>query len=425
MSYSFSYPDFTYILATATTVDISNTFVPSPPPPNTYFTITPTLLPDGLTFNANTGYISGAPTFIGISPLTTYTVDASYATAVIQTTLRISVNFTPGFLYPSTPYALKQGVYDASMIPLYFIGNLNGISYSLVSLPLLSDISLNLNATSGVIPGTPNNISPSTSYTIRANNGGVIYDTSLNISVESLPTIAYPQLIYILTQGIYTSISPSPPYSGSDVSYNIDGCALPTGLALNTKTGEIFGTPLLPTTFREYTVIVSNSVGLASTQLTLNVIKEILAPRVVGDNFNTMITSPAYSMRRKAEILQYTQNSANLSKQSKYSLMAKGNGPYAKRVWASQGDRGTFNNISELPVDGNTIICNSSPIICNPTSSSNVPGPVMNLCYDPSVPLVGYVQPNRTKVNIGFKWPQRAWSIGDMGFPVGKRGNNQ
>ena len=423
MSYTFSYPDFTYNLATAVTVDISNTFVPSRPSP-IFFTITP-ILPNGLSINSTSGNIQGIPNFLSISPLTIYTVDASLNSTHIQTTLQISVNFTPGFVYPSTPYALKQGVYDSSIIPLYFIGNLIGISYSLVSLPLLSDISLNLNATNGVISGTPDNISPLTSYTIRANNGGITYDTSLNIIVKTLPTIAYPQLTYILTQGINISISPSPPYSDSDVSYTIDGCALPTGLALNTKTGEIFGTPLLPTTFREYTVIVSNSVGLASTQLTLNVIKEILAPRVVGDNFNTMITSPAYSMRRKAEILQYTQNSANLSKQSKYSLMAKGNGPYAKRVWASQGDRGTFNNISELPVDGNTIICNSSPIICNPTSSSDVPGPITNLCYDPSVPLVGYVQPNRTKVNIGFKWPQRAWSIGDMGFPVGKRGNNQ
>ena len=423
MSYTFSYPDFTYNLATAVSVDISNTFVPSRPSP-IFFTITP-ILPNGLSINSTSGNIQGIPNFLSISPLTIYTVDASLNSTHIQTTLQISVNFTPGFVYPSTPYALKQGVYDSSINPLYFIGNLIGISYSLVSLPLLSDISLNLNATNGVISGTPDNISPLTSYTIRANNGGITYDTSLNISVESLPTIAYPQLIYILTQGIYTSISPSPPYSGSDVSYTIDGCALPTGLLLNTQTGEIFGTPLLPTTFREYTVIVINSVGLASTQLTLNVIKEILAPTVVGDNFNVMITSPAYAMRRKAEILQYKQNSAQLSKQSKYSLMAKGNGPYAKRVWASQGDRGTFNNISELPVDGNTIICNSSPILCNPTSSSNVPGPVMNLCYDPSVPLVGFVQPNRTKVNIGFKWPQRSWSIGDMGFPVGKRGNNQ
>jgi hypothetical protein len=54
-----------------------------------------------------------------------------------------------------------------------------------------------------------------------------------------------------------------------------------------------------------------------------------------------------------------------------------------------------------------------------------VPGPIMNLCYNPAIPLVGYVAPNRKKVNIGFKWPQKAWTIGDMGFPIGKSGTEQ
>ena len=424
MAYTFSYPDFTYNLATAVTVDISNTFVPSRPSP-IFFTITPTP-PNGLSINSTSGNIQGTPNFLSISPLTTYTVDASLNSTHIQTTLQISVNFTPGFSYPFSPYLFEKNK-SKTIVPIYFIGNLIGITYSLVSSPLLSDISLNLNATNGVISGIPNVISNPTTYTIRANNGGVIYDTSLIISVEISPTISYPQEQYIIIQGIPVNNIIPITNTTNNITFSIDSsvCPLPTGLALNPQTGEIYGTPLLPTTFREYTVIVTNSIGSSSTQLILNVIKEILAPTVVSDNFNIMISSPEYSMRRKAEILQYKQNSSQLSAKTKYSLLAQGKGPYAKRVWASQGDRGTFNNISELPVDGNTIICNSSPILCNPTSSSNVPGPIMNLCYDPSVPLVGYMQPNRTKVNIGFKWPQRSWSIGDMGFPIGKRGNNQ
>jgi hypothetical protein len=422
MAYTFSYPDFTYNLATTVTVDISNTFVPSRPSP-IYFTITPTL-PNNLSINNSTGSIQGTPDFLSISPLITYTVDASFNSTNIQTTLQISVNFIPGFSYPFSPYLLEKDI-NKSIIPVYFIGNLIGISYSLVSLPLLSDISLNLNTTNGVISGAPNIVSPSTNYTIRANNGGVIYDTSLFIGVETLPTISYPNLTYILNQGIPINIAPFPSYSGAGISYNIDGCALPTGLTLNTQTGEIDGTPLLPTTFREYTITVTNAIGGASTQIIINVIKEILAPRVFGENADVMISSPAYSMRRKAEILQYKQNSSQLSEKTKYSLMVQGKGPYAKRVWGNQGDRGTNPNISGLPQEGNTIICNSSPIICNPTSSSDVPGPITTLCYDPSVPLVGYMQPNRNKVNIGFRWPQRGWSIGDMGFPVGKRGNDQ
>jgi hypothetical protein len=127
-------------------------------------------------------------------------------------------------------------------------------------------------------------------------------------------------------------------------------------------------------------------------------------------------------MRRKAEILQYKKNSSNLTKQQFYALLAKGNGPYAKRSWGTQGDAYTNPNNSNLPLVGNTIVCNTG-ILCAPTSSSDVPGTVMNLCYNPAVPVIGYNQPNRKRVDIGFKWPQRTWQPGDNGFPNGKAGS--
>ena len=182
----------------------------------------------------------------------------------------------------------------------------------------------------------------------------------------------------------------------------------------------------MPTTFRKYNVTVTNIIGSSTVILILDVIKVILAPRVVADNIDAglCLTNPIMSIRRKAEILKYKKNSAGFTKNQNFSLAIKGNGPYAKRVWANQNDTLSTPNISGLPVEGNTIICNSNPIVCTPTSSSDVPGPIVNLCYDPTVPLIGYNQPNRTRVNIGFKWPQRAWQIGDMGFPVGKAGSN-
>ena len=129
------------------------------------------------------------------------------------------------------------------------------------------------------------------------------------------------------------------------------------------------------------------------------------------------------AMRRKAEILKYKNNSANLTKQQYLSLLVQGKGPYAKRAWANQNDLGSNPNISTLNAQGNTIICNSNGVVCAPTSASDVPGPITVLCYDPTVPLIGYGQPNRTRVNIVFKWPERGWQLGDMGFPVGKAGS--
>jgi hypothetical protein len=62
-----------------------------------------------------------------------------------------------------------------------------------------------------------------------------------------------------------------------------------------------------------------------------------------------------------------------------------------------------------------------NPIKCEPSSASDVPGNSV-LCYDPSVPLVNYLPPQRTFLAGGTKWPQYSWQPGDSGFPRGKKG---
>ena len=421
---TFSYPNTPYYIPTSTVVDISNVFTPSRPSPIS-FTISPSLtspINTGLTLDPTTGAVTGTTNFTGIIPLTIFTVYANYAgPTTISTQFQLSINFTPGFFYPFSPYLIQKDTYKA-IVPIYFVGNLTGIVYSQIGSPSLASIGLSLNTTDGAISGTVNTVSPSTTYTIRANNNGVTYDNSLNISVETLPVISYPQPTYILTQGIQVNILPS--ISQTNAIYIIDGCTLPANLSFNETTGEISGIPLLTSTFYEFVIIVTNAIGSASTNLNISIIREVLAPVVTGENANIMISAPDIAMRRKVEILKYKQNNANISKSQYFALLVKGNGPYAKRAWGNQGDRGTNPNTSGLPQDGNTILCNSSSnIICNPTSSSDVPGPVMNLCYNPATPLVGYMQPNRKKTNIGFKWPQRGWNIGNMGFPRGKSGS--
>ena len=423
MAFSITYPYSPYNLPTSSPIVIDISYV-GIIPSNTFFTISP-VLHVGLIINSANGIISGNTLFSSISSIKTYTVDASYSTGIVSTNLDIAVNFLPVFTYPNTPYIIQQNIFT-SITPVYLISNIQGIIYSLISSPLLSDISMNLNSTNGLISGTPLAFSLPINYTIRANNGGIIYDTSLNISVQTIPTISYTNTTYILTQGIPVNILPVTSILNTGITYSIEGCALPTGLSFNTSTGAIYGTPLLPTTFRQYTVTVTNIIGSSTTSLTLNVIKVILAPRVVADNMDggLCLTNPIMAMRRKAEVLKYKNNSAGFTKNQNFSLAVQGNGPYAKRAWANQNDLGSNPNSSGLPVQNTTIICNSNGIVCAPTSSSDVPGPVMTLCYDPTIPLIGYNQPNRTRVNIGFKWPQRAWQIGDMGFPVGKAGSN-
>ena len=134
------------------------------------------------------------------------------------------------------------------------------------------------------------------------------------------------------------------------------------------------------------------------------------------------VPSSVLDMRRKAEILKYKGNSANLTKQQKWSQMAKGNGPLGKKVWANQNDLGSNPNVLNLPQVGNTLLCNGPPLVqCSPSTACDVPGPEVTLCYNPNVMLTNYIV-RRTYLAGGTKFPQTCWAPGDNGFPVGKAG---
>ena len=438
MAFAFNYPASLYNLQTNASVAIYANYTGTQPP-DTVYSITPPL-PFGLELAPSNATIAGKTKFSSLSPEILYTVSAKENNDVIATTtIKISVNFTPQFAYLYSPYILEQNVpttdpsNNTSIYPAYYISNLNGTSYSSLTTtyPTLTDLGLNLNPTTGVISGTPILINGITTYIIRANNNNIIYDASLNISVQAMPTINYPQLIYTLTQGVPVSIFPLN-QTQYNVSYSIIGCSytavsynLPVGLRFNTSTGEISGTPTMLTTFQVYTISIFNIIGSTSTTLTLNIVREFLAPPMLADNFssNTFTTDPTIAMRRKAEIFKYKKNSSNLTQQQYYSRLAQGISSYTPRAWGNQGPTSTSPNISGFPQVGNSIVCNNtSSVICAPTTSSGVPGPVMNLCYNPAVPLVGYNPPNRFRTNIGFKWPMRSWQRGDNGFPVDKAG---
>ena len=147
-------------------------------------------------------------------------------------------------------------------------------------------------------------------------------------------------------------------------------------------------------------------------------------------------TDEQLNMRRKAEILKYKNNNANLSKKQIYSRRARAIG-VEQKSWATQpfisgnatitSDNKSINtksnpNIRNLQRIENILICPSKKNpICNPSSNSDVPGN-KELCYDKTVPLVGYKE-RISYSKIGTTWPQRSWQPGDNGFPVGKIGS--
>jgi hypothetical protein len=103
---------------------------------------------------------------------------------------------------------------------------------------------------------------------------------------------------------------------------------------------------------------------------------ELISPYVGG------ITKEQLDMRRKAEILKYSNKSATsvkqLTKREKFALLSRANYKQSRKM-----------NLYS------TTSCSGDLFLLVPTSSSDVPGPVMYLYEDPSVPLYDFGRQDR------------------------------
>lgn len=169
----------------------------------------------------------------------------------------------------------------------------------------------------------------------------------------------------------------------------------------------------------------------------------------------------ALDMRRKAEVLKYSNNANKLSKKQRYSMAAR-NLLTKRKSWANQKlgqesnpntsnlkPTGYFSNSfdnttqlswsglrcckaekqvtnipSNLPQDNNFECKNvkTEPLKFS-TTASDVPGKPIPLFLDPNVPLTMYTPVRRTYRAGANKWPQFGWYPGLRGFPVGKKGS--
>ena len=162
---------------------------------------------------------------------------------------------------------------------------------------------------------------------------------------------------------------------------------------------------------------------------------------LTGQTINLIDYPRSKQMLLKGNILQYKQNSSNLTKQQRYSQIAKGLWTNRTKSWASQTQTSTNPNTSSLlrvnyetipiinqitdpfgcTVDflkeggtliGNTVVnpCTGEVIKktfvnqCNPSSASDVPGPIIPLCWDSRVET-WYPRANLTMNNSTDKWP--------------------
>jgi hypothetical protein len=133
---------------------------------------------------------------------------------------------------------------------------------------------LALDATTGVISGTPTAAAAAADYTVTASNAGGSTTFPLNITVsDAAPAEAPSGLTYASPQTftLGTAITAlTPTVTGTVTSYAV-APDLPAGLALDATTGAISGTPTAAAAQAVYTITASNAAGSTTFDLTLTV----------------------------------------------------------------------------------------------------------------------------------------------------------
>ena len=237
---------------------------------------------NGLSFDTDTGTISGTP--VSSASAQTYTITATNTAGSDSTSVTITVNPVP--IIAANPGTLFATV-GTAIIPTTIMRTGGPVtSYGIIlasSQTLNAATGLNFDPSTGSISGTPTMTTNPLTYGIFATNAPDVAATSVVITIVDAPDISTDPSALIATVG--TAISPITIVhnGGAVVSYSISP-ALPAGLSIDTATGRISGTPTIAASMQTYT-ITANGIGIptvtdtASVEITVNA-AAIAAPSI-------------------------------------------------------------------------------------------------------------------------------------------------
>jgi large repetitive protein len=221
-------------------------------------------LPAGLSLNASTGVISGTPTTAAISTFTVQVTDSGARTATMALSITVSAASAP--LTVTTASLAGATVGTPYSQTLAATGGTPPYSWSVTVGALPAGLSLN--ATTGVISGSPTAAGTS-SFTVTVTDSAAVAGTAtkaLSITVSAAGTALVVATATLPVEVLGTAYSQTLAATGGTAPYtwSISAGALPPGLSLAASTGIISGTPLTAAT-GNFTVRVTDSATTAAT----------------------------------------------------------------------------------------------------------------------------------------------------------------
>lgn len=245
-------------------------------------------LPAGLALNAASGAITGTPTSAGVSNFTVRAIDANGAVAdeSLSITIFTAVTVSTAALGGGSPQISYAQTLAAT-------GGKPGYTWGLTAGSLPAGLSLN--AVSGVISGTPTAVGNST-FTVQATDAlGAAASKQLTIVIAT-PVIANATVdngtVGRSYSDTFAAVGGDSPYT-----YALASGALPTGLTLNTSTGELAGTPTAEGTYT-FSVTATDSNISPRTSPPASFTVQVFAPVVITTTELTDATEgAAYSQQ--------------------------------------------------------------------------------------------------------------------------------
>lgn len=274
------------------------------------YAVTAGTLPTGLSINSSTGVISGTPT--GASAQANYTITATDSLSRTATAI-VTITISAAAITPATQTLVATAGNAITATTAFTAAGFTGaITYSV--LPALP-AGLTLNATTGVITGTPTGNQAATIHTITALGASSGTATAtITITVSPRITPATQTLSVVAGSAITATAAFAATGFTGTVIYSVNP-ALPAGLTLNTNTGVITGTPTVAQAATTYTITATGTtagsvVGSGVTTATIAItIGSSITPLTSAINLTlgvAMTPTPTYTLTGFSGVITYS-----------------------------------------------------------------------------------------------------------------------